>query len=238
MLYLWAACAHGQLPKRRAVWCCSALQRWVNLAGNCAGDRAAAAHDIKTTPPAGGMGSAAAGVEFLRHSVGASPADCWDSHTLSGLRDISCPEPGVITCELSVGPLVQNRYKTLHGGCVASIVDVVGTAAILTRSKKGGVSVSINVTYHSPAPGGQAVRISATAVRVGRTLATAEVDVRLASTGELVGRGTHVKFMSPNEPEITAYLPGGAAAAGGAGASWRPGARGEAAPPELPRSRL
>lgn len=182
------------------------------------------------------MGSPAAGVLFLEHAVGTAPAGCWDSHTLSDLSNISCPAPGVVTCRLGVGPLVQNRYKTLHGGCVASIVDVVGTAAILTRSRKGGVSVSINVTYHTPAPGGQAVEITATAVRVGRTLATAEVDVRLVSTGELVARGTHVKFMAPSEPEITAYLPGGAAAAATGEGAWRPGARSKSGGP--PRSRL
>jgi acyl-coenzyme A thioesterase 13 len=34
---------------------------------------------------------------------------------------------------------VQNRYGTLHGGCVATLVDVVSTVALLTVSKDPGV---------------------------------------------------------------------------------------------------
>jgi hypothetical protein len=44
----------------------------------------------------------------------------------------------------------------VHGGCIATLVDVIGSAAIVTLADRGGVSVSINTTYLSPAPIGQA----------------------------------------------------------------------------------
>jgi acyl-coenzyme A thioesterase PaaI-like protein len=39
------------------------------------------------------------------------------------------------------------------GGGAASLVDVVGTAALITSSTRGGVSLAINVLYLSPMPG-------------------------------------------------------------------------------------
>ena len=56
---------------------------------------------------------------------------------------------------------VQNRYGTLHGGCIATIVDTVGSAALVTQSEKSGVSLGISVDYLSPQPGGEVVDISA-----------------------------------------------------------------------------
>ena len=47
--------------------------------------------------------------------------------------------PGRCVCVFPVRPRVQNRYGTLHGGCVATLVDVVSTVALLTVSKDPGV---------------------------------------------------------------------------------------------------
>lgn len=58
---------------------------------------------------------------------------------------------------------MQNRYGTLHGGCIATLVDVVSTAALVTVSEKAGVSLSMNIDYISPQPGGEEVEITAKA---------------------------------------------------------------------------
>ena len=47
--------------------------------------------------------------------------------------------PGRCVCVFPVRSRVQNRYGTLHGGCVAPLVDVVSTVALLTVSKDPGV---------------------------------------------------------------------------------------------------
>ena len=52
------------------------------------------------------------------------------------LRELT---PGRCVCVFPVRPRVQNRYGTLHGGCVATLVDVVSTVALLTVSKDPGV---------------------------------------------------------------------------------------------------
>ena len=56
---------------------------------------------------------------------------------------------------------VQNRYGTLHGGCIATIVDTVGTAALVTMSPISGVSLSISVDYLSPQPGLEECEVTA-----------------------------------------------------------------------------
>ncbi|KAJ9527155.1 hypothetical protein QJQ45_025391, partial [Haematococcus lacustris] len=84
---------------------------------------------------------------------------------------------------------------TLHGGCIATLVDTVTTTALATVSQALGVSVNLAVTYMSPVPGGQPLEVKATVVRAGRQLATIECDIM--SGGKLCARGLHTKFLHP-----------------------------------------
>ena len=59
---------------------------------------------------------------------------------------------------------LQNRYGTLHGGCIATIVDTVGSAALVTRSPISGVSLSISTEYYAPLQGGEEGLIQAQVV--------------------------------------------------------------------------
>ena len=62
---------------------------------------------------------------------------------MSGLRPFT-PQPP--TSNPPTHPLTRPRYPA------ATLVDTVGTAALVTVSPKGGVSLSINVNYLSKAP--------------------------------------------------------------------------------------
>lgn len=46
---------------------------------------------------------------------------------------------------------MQNSDGLLHGGVVASLVDVLGTAALITVGQRVGMSVEINVSVISSA---------------------------------------------------------------------------------------
>lgn len=47
---------------------------------------------------------------------------------------------------------LQNRYGTLHGGCIATMVDVFTTAALWTvGGPPGGVSVDLSIAYMAAA---------------------------------------------------------------------------------------
>ena len=103
------------------------------------------------------MGSTQAAAGFLVYSTTRlSPAGeptIYDTTSLAGLTDIRAA-PGRLTCVLPVAPRVCNRNGTLHGGCTATLVDVVGTAALLTAHTRGGVSLSITAHYLAPMPQG------------------------------------------------------------------------------------
>jgi acyl-coenzyme A thioesterase 13 len=110
------------------------------------------------------MGSPELAKGFLLYSTTLQTKDgdprIFDTTSLKGIYDIRA-EDGRVTCKLSVEPRVQNRNGTLHGGCTATIVDVVGTAALLTQVSRGGVSLNINTNYIAAMPGGGVVLIDA-----------------------------------------------------------------------------
>ena len=45
----------------------------------------------------------------------------------------------------------KHRYGTLHGGCIATLVDTVGSAALVTMSLKSGERYTFR-TIDAPAP--------------------------------------------------------------------------------------
>lgn len=136
---------------------------------------------------------------FLRNIVqqrgGASNAALnFDTTALDGIENILA-SPGKVRCDFFVSSKMQNRYNTLHGGCSATIVDTVGTAAIATVHQDLGVSLSININYISPMPSGEKVSVEATVVKVGKTVATVKVELRRKSTDQLIAVGIHTKFL-------------------------------------------
>lgn len=50
---------------------------------------------------------------------------------------------------------VSNWRGTLHGGCLAALVDIVGSAALVTKSAKAQHSISISVNCMSAMPAGE-----------------------------------------------------------------------------------
>jgi acyl-coenzyme A thioesterase 13 len=104
---------------------------------------------------------------------------------------------GKARVRLPVGEAVQNAAGALHGGAVATLVDVVGTLAIMSadRDHRPGVSTDLNVSWFSPAPGGATVLVEASVLKSGRTLAFVQVDLRRENDGVLVAQGRMTKFL-------------------------------------------
>lgn len=88
----------------------------------------------------------------------------------------------------------------------ATLVDVIGSAAIFTVAEHSGVSLQISVDYLSELPAGEDCEITATVAKLGRSTATAIVELRHKRTGRLTARGTHVKFLGSGLPEVRAKL--------------------------------
>ena len=87
-------------------------------------------------------------------------AEIFDTTALRDLYDILAVH-GKLTCKMKVTSRIQNRMGNLHGGCIATIVDVVGTGALLTMNSRGGVSLNINTNYLDAIHGGSVVLIEA-----------------------------------------------------------------------------
>ena len=104
---------------------------------------------------------------------------------------------GRARARLVVGEAVQNPMGALHGGAIATLVDDVGTLALMSADRDGrpGVSTDLNVTYLSPALGGSAVIIEARALKNGRTLGFVTVEIRREHDNILVAEGRMTKFM-------------------------------------------
>ncbi|MBN1206644.1 MAG: PaaI family thioesterase [Myxococcaceae bacterium] len=117
--------------------------------------------------------------------------------SLAGMELIEV-DGGRARVRLPVGEAVQNVNGALHGGAVATLVDVVGTLAIMSadREHRPGVSTDLNVSWFSPAPGGSTVLVEAAVLKAGKTLAFVQVDIRREKDGGMVAQGRMTKFLS------------------------------------------
>lgn len=117
---------------------------------------------------------------------------------MPGMEAIAC-EDGHVVIRVEVTLDHVNVAKTLHGGAAATLVDVVGTLAIITADKwnRFGVSTDLNVTWFAPIPLGDAAIVDATVLKSGKSLAFVGVDIRRESDNALAVQGRMTKAMGP-----------------------------------------
>ena len=112
---------------------------------------------------------------------------------LKGMR-VDAVESGRVVASLTVDKALQNSYGTLHGGAVSTIIDVVGTMAILSHSPtKAGVSVELSSTFMAAAKADSEVVVEGRLLKIGRKLAFTEVEIRDKASGRLLATGKHTK---------------------------------------------
>ncbi|PSN33877.1 Acyl-coenzyme A thioesterase 13 [Blattella germanica] len=97
---------------------------------------------------------------------------CFD-RVMSKVRILSGGE-GRLCAELTVEEEHQNRMGTLHGGLTATLVDTL---------------------YLSAARNGETVVIDCNTLKAGKTLAFLEVEIKSKTTGKLIAKGSHTKFI-------------------------------------------
>jgi acyl-coenzyme A thioesterase 13 len=124
--------------------------------------------------------------------------------TLDGLRVTRIDSSrGEIDADIVVSDSLSNTYGTLHGGAICTLVDVVGTLAILTKDHtKAGVSVELSTSFVSAAKKGTTVRCTGRLLKLGGKLAFTTVDIFALDKdgttgalvlGKLVATGRHTK---------------------------------------------
>ena len=90
--------------------------------------------------------------------------------------------------------LVSNPSPpTMHGGVLASLIDLSGLYTIFTTGKIAMATIDLRVDYHRPATPGP-VRTHGSIIKLGSKISTAETKV-LAHDGTLLASGRGVYLM-------------------------------------------
>jgi len=116
--------------------------------------------------------------------------------SIPGLEAVEVDKPRIVV-RLEVTEEVANLAGTLHGGAAATLIDVVGTLAIMItdRHHRPGVTTDLSGSWYAPAQIGEKVLIEATVPKIGKTLAFTTVDIRRESDGTHVVHGTMTKAL-------------------------------------------
>ncbi|KAI8674707.1 hypothetical protein NW754_004323 [Fusarium falciforme] len=121
-------------------------------------------------------------------------------------RVLSAAE-GRVDFELDIHKDHTNRLQTIHGGTIASLVDLGGSLAVASTGRFAtGVSTDLNVTYLSPGGRvGDTLKGTAICEKIGKTLAFTQVTFT-NSKGQLAARGSHTKYVAGTMGEAGPYV--------------------------------
>ena len=118
---------------------------------------------------------------------------------LSDIELLSASKAGSITARLKVEPCHLNSKGTLHGTVSAGLIDWAGSLAIAaTGLDKTGFSTDIHTSFVSTAKEGDLLEVTATAAKVGGTLAFTNVEIKKLKedgTSSVVSTGSHTKYV-------------------------------------------
>jgi len=141
------------------------------------------------------LGADEQGIEGkLREAFGRTPL-----HQLLGFEFVQI-EPELVVVEMPVGDAAFNSSGNLHGGAIATLIDVAaGTAAARNSSFEPGkntiVTADMHVRYLGRAKG-QKVRAEARVLRSGRQLVIVECRV-LDDDGRMVASADFASMVVP-----------------------------------------
>ncbi|CAL4946298.1 unnamed protein product [Urochloa decumbens] len=121
----------------------------------------------------------------------------YDVFTVAGLR-VDAIEPGrALICSFTVPPRLTDASKRMHGGALASLVDLVGSAVIFVGgSPTTGVSLEITISYLNAARANEEIEIDARVVGIGERRGCVTVEIRKKATGEVIAHGRHTKYLA------------------------------------------
>ncbi|KAJ5907629.1 hypothetical protein N7495_000311 [Penicillium taxi] len=143
-----------------------------------------------------------------RAGMGLGNKQHWDFNARScNLRFESATRgpPAKVSFLLNIIPELSNPMDNLHGGCAATLIDVLSTSILLAMSKPGrfalgGVSRNLKTTYIRPVPTGSEARIVCEVIHIGKRLALLRAEIQRADTGDICVVGEHEK--ANTDPEV------------------------------------
>ncbi|XP_062155684.1 uncharacterized protein LOC133863662 [Alnus glutinosa] len=95
---------------------------------------------------------------------------------------------GRVTCLLTVTPAITNVYRTVHGGAIAAIAEMMSIASARTvvAEDKELFLGELSMSYLSGARNNEEVIVDGSVVRSGRNLSVVAVEFKLEKTGQLI----------------------------------------------------
>ncbi|KAG6571321.1 Acyl-coenzyme A thioesterase 13, partial [Cucurbita argyrosperma subsp. argyrosperma] len=129
-------------------------------------------------------------------TIDALPFRFYENFVMTDLR-VDLIEPGRIVCSLKVPARLLNENNSLHGGASASLVDCIGSVALKTLgANTTGVSLEINLSYLDAAYLDEEIEIDAKVLRLGKTIAVINVELRRKGNGKIIAQGRHTKYLA------------------------------------------
>ncbi len=121
--------------------------------------------------------------EFIKGALEGSPFQAW-----LGIKLQSIESDGVtFTCPFKDDIISNPVAKTVHGGVLASLIDLGGLFAMMTVTDRVTSTIDLKVDYHRPATEGP-LNCTAHVIDVGGKIGTAATEVRLQD-GTLLASG-------------------------------------------------
>ncbi|KAI8880938.1 Thioesterase/thiol ester dehydrase-isomerase [Backusella circina FSU 941] len=116
---------------------------------------------------------------------------------LSKQMSIVAAEPDKLTWKFTVKDQHCNHMNNLHGGCVATLIDICSSFAVLVATGKEwsliGISTDLSVSYLRGVPEGEEITIVCDVLRVGTALGNIHTKI-YNKKGELCFAGSHTKY--------------------------------------------
>ncbi|KAF6164440.1 hypothetical protein GIB67_025266, partial [Kingdonia uniflora] len=127
-------------------------------------------------------------IKWLQDVTRAHASSGIEALTLGGL-DIVKAQKGLIKCNFVVRENIADKTGNWHPGAMATLIDCVGAAAIMTSVGYIKVSVNFNVSYFSTAKIGEAVEIEAKILGHRNKLSSVIVEIRRKENGDVIAIG-------------------------------------------------
>ncbi|MEB2317447.1 MAG: PaaI family thioesterase [Pseudomonadota bacterium] len=116
-----------------------------------------------------------------------------------GLEHLEAPEGSAII-ELSIKPHLCNRYGTIHGGVIMSLIDAAGLWAGVPKaglpSRTATVSLNCDFMRAAHFDSARTLRASADVIKRGRSLYFSSIIVRANRDGPIIASGQGVYAIS------------------------------------------
>ncbi|VDP81658.1 unnamed protein product [Echinostoma caproni] len=121
------------------------------------------------------------------------------NHLFHNIEAVSATEK-CLTCRFLVSQAETNELHTLHGGYITGAVDFVSSVDLVRMGHRNHVSVHLGVDFMRPGKYESWIKVDSYVQNKGKRLAFCDVLFTDEDTGKLLAKGTHTKFLLPDEP--------------------------------------